>query len=127
MVNILARSQSFELQVWWELPPSSADVYPSKGDCKMVNQKWEKREEEDEGLTRASQSAWRIQGKGHHVGQNRRFEGTVEQGDRVRATCCRKRDGFWVRVWVLKIRANILGVIRGLHQKYILGWAGAAT
>ena len=29
-VNILARSRSYELQIWWELPPWVAGVYPSK-------------------------------------------------------------------------------------------------
>ena len=42
-INILAGSRSYELQIWWELPPWVAEVFPSKGaDIGMQNQ------EEDE-------------------------------------------------------------------------------
>ena len=115
MVNILAGMQSFGLQGWWELPSWSADVYPSKGDCKMVNQKWEKREEEDEGLTHASQSMWRLQGKGHHVGHNCRFEGTTEQGDRVRALAAGKEVGFGsLRSWQISLGEPV-GFTKSIH------------
>ena len=115
MVNILAGMQSFGLQGWWEFPSWSANVYPSKGDCKMVNQKWEKREEEDEGLTHASQSMWRLQGKGHHVGHNRRFEGTKKQGDRVRALAAGKEVGFGsLRSWQISLGEPV-GFTKSIH------------
>ena len=129
VVNILVGSQSFELQAWWELPPWSADVYPSKGDCKIANWKWEKLEEEDEGLTRASQSAWGLHDKSHYDGQNCLFEGIAEQGDKVWVLAIGKKAGsaFRVWVWILKVRANVFGGTYRLHQKHTLGWAGAAT
>ena len=46
-VNILSGSRSYELQIWWELPPWVARVFPSKGaDTGMQNQeedKWSSR------------------------------------------------------------------------------------
>ena len=30
VVNILEGKRSFELQIWWELPLKSIEVYPSK-------------------------------------------------------------------------------------------------
>ena len=44
-VNILAGSRSYELQIWWELPPWVAEVYPSKME---VVEGLQKRREEDE-------------------------------------------------------------------------------
>ena len=44
-VNILAGSRSYELQIWWELPPWVAEVYPSKMEGEEGLQKWK---EEDE-------------------------------------------------------------------------------
>ena len=52
IVNILSGSRSYELQIWWELPPWAAGVFPSKGaDIGMQNQ------EEDEWSLRAVQGA----------------------------------------------------------------------
>ena len=46
-VNILSGSRSYELQIWWELPPWVAGVFPSKGvDTGLQNQEgdeWSKR------------------------------------------------------------------------------------
>ena len=37
-VNILSRSRSYELQIWWELPPWVVRVFPAKGeDCSKQN------------------------------------------------------------------------------------------
>ena len=44
-VNILAGSKSYELQIWWELPPWVAGVYPSKMEVGAGMQKlWEEDE-----------------------------------------------------------------------------------
>ena len=44
-VNILAGSRSYELQIWWELPPWVAEVYPSKMEAGAGMQKlWEEDE-----------------------------------------------------------------------------------
>ena len=51
-VNSLSGSRSYELQIWWELPPWVAGVFPSKGaETRMQNQ------EEDEWSSRAVQGA----------------------------------------------------------------------
>ena len=51
-VNIISGSRSYKLQIWWELPPWVAGVFPSKGaDTGMQNQ------EEDEWSSRAVQGA----------------------------------------------------------------------
>ena len=44
-VNILAGLRSFKLQIWWELPPWVAGVYPSKMEASPGMQKlWEEDE-----------------------------------------------------------------------------------
>ena len=53
-VNILAGSRSYELQIWWELPPWVADVYPSKMEKAEGLQK---RREEDEEKGRVDEGA----------------------------------------------------------------------
>ena len=43
-VNILAGSRSYELQIWWELPPWVAEVYPLKMEAgKGLQKRWERR------------------------------------------------------------------------------------
>ena len=45
IVNILAGSRSYELQIWWELPPWVAEVYPSKMEVgKGLQKRWEEEE-----------------------------------------------------------------------------------
>ena len=52
-VNILAGSRSYELQIWWEMPPWVAEVFPSKeADTRMQNK------EEDEWSSRTDHGAW---------------------------------------------------------------------
>ena len=53
-VNILAGSRSYELQIWWELPPWVAEVYPSKME---VAEGLQKRREEDEDKWRMAKGA----------------------------------------------------------------------
>ena len=53
-VNILAGSRSYELQIWWELPPWVAEVYPSKMEAEGGLQK---RREEDEHRRRVAKGA----------------------------------------------------------------------
>ena len=53
-VNILAGSRSYELQIWWELPPWVAEVYPSKME---VAEGLQKRREEDEYKWRVAKGA----------------------------------------------------------------------
>ena len=70
-VNILAGSRSYELQIWWELPPWVVEVYPSKME---VGAGLQKRWEEDEYNSRVAKGAslgsahmkfdWRIRRKG---------------------------------------------------------------
>ena len=71
IVNILAGSRSYELQIWWELPPWVAEVYPSKMEAGTGMQK---RWEEDEYNWRMAKGAssgsahtkfdWRARRKG---------------------------------------------------------------
>ena len=53
-VNILAGSRSYELQIWWELPPWVAGVYPSKMEAGAGMQKLR---EEDEYNRRVAKGA----------------------------------------------------------------------
>ena len=53
-VNILAGSRSYELQIWWELSPWVAEVYPSKME---VEEGLQKRKEEDEHRWRVTKGA----------------------------------------------------------------------
>ena len=53
-VNILAGSRSYELQIWWELSPWVAEVYPSKMEVEEGLQKWR---EEDEHRRRVAKGA----------------------------------------------------------------------
>ena len=53
-VNILASLRSYELQIWWELPPWVAEVYPSKME---VAEGLQKRREEDEYKWRVAKGA----------------------------------------------------------------------
>ena len=46
VVNILEGSRSFKLQIWWEIPPWLADVYPEMGNGRATG-KPEKPKEED--------------------------------------------------------------------------------
>ena len=48
-VNILEGSRSFELQIWWEIPPWLADVYPVCSSAEAKNPK-----EEEDGGARAA-------------------------------------------------------------------------
>ena len=65
IVNILEGLRSYELHVWWELPPWSEGLYPSKG----INVTGlYKPEEEDEHTTHACQSASRHQVLGNDGG-----------------------------------------------------------
>ena len=48
-VNILEGSRSFELQIWWEIPPWLAEVYPACSRVETENPK-----EEDDGQVRAT-------------------------------------------------------------------------
>ena len=51
-VNILSGSRSYELQIWWELPPWVVGVFPAKGeDCSKQNR------EEDVWGSRVGQGA----------------------------------------------------------------------
>ena len=51
-VNILEGLRSFELQIWWEIPPWLAEVYPACSRSEIENPK-----EEDDGRVRA---AWSV-------------------------------------------------------------------
>ena len=55
VVNILEGARSFEIQIWWELPPWSIWVYLAK---KRKEQLQEVTEEEDEAITRSSKCTW---------------------------------------------------------------------
>ena len=58
-VNILAGSRSYEIQIWWEVPPWVAEVVPSnEADFRMQNR------EEDEWCSRADHGAWWERKKG---------------------------------------------------------------
>ena len=57
IVNILEGVRSFELQIWWGIPPKSIEVYPSKAGKKLP-QKQEEREEEGEASTRTGKHMW---------------------------------------------------------------------
>ena len=58
-VNILAGSRSYEIHIWWEVPPWVAEVVPSKeADIRMQNK------EEDEWCSRADHGAWWERKKG---------------------------------------------------------------
>ena len=57
IVNILEGVRSFELQIWWGIPPKSIEVYPSKAGKKLP-QKQEEREEEGEASTRTGKYMW---------------------------------------------------------------------
>ena len=58
-VNILAGSRSYEIQIWWEVPPWVAEVVPSQeADLRMQNR------EEDEWCSRADHGAWWERKKG---------------------------------------------------------------
>ena len=59
-VNILAGLRSYELQIWWELSPWVAEVYPSKME---VEEALQKRREEDEHRWRVAKGA--SSGPGH--------------------------------------------------------------
>ena len=48
-VNILEGSRSFELQIWWEIPPWLANVYPVCSSAEAENPK-----EEEDGGARAA-------------------------------------------------------------------------
>ena len=50
VVNILEGPRSFELQIWWEIPPWVAGVYPVSSRAEAKNPK----EEEEEGVARAA-------------------------------------------------------------------------
>ena len=75
-VNILKGPRSYELQVWWELPPWSARVYPSKGISVTGSYKLE---EEDEHTTSACQSAPSHQVLGNDGGQRFQKEGMADK------------------------------------------------
>ena len=47
MIHIQAGARSYELQVWWELPPWCSSVFPSRNYRVPASQR---QEEEDEGL-----------------------------------------------------------------------------
>ena len=53
VVNILEGSRSFELQIWWEIPPWLAYVYLEIGNGR-VTEKLEKPKEEDDIVSHAS-------------------------------------------------------------------------
>ena len=58
-VNILAGSRSYEIQIWWEVPPWVAEVVSSQeADLRMQNR------EEDEWCSRADHGAWWERKKG---------------------------------------------------------------
>ena len=75
-VNILEGPRSFELQVWWELPPWSEGLYPSKG---ISVTGLYKPEEEDEHTTHVCQSASEHQVFGNDGGQRFQKEGMADK------------------------------------------------
>ena len=76
MVNILEGSRSFELQIWWELPPRSVGVYPARERNVQSRGEWE---EEGESPTRASNYERSLEKKRK---DERKAEKTVEKGER---------------------------------------------
>ena len=45
VVNILEGLRSFELQIWWEIPPWSAEVYPARGSFSFEAENPEEKED----------------------------------------------------------------------------------
>ena len=48
VIHILEGKRSFELQIWWELPSKSIEVYPSKAGKSHLPREREEEEEEEE-------------------------------------------------------------------------------
>ena len=70
-VNILAGSRSYELQIWWELPPWVVEVYPSKMEVGEGLQKWWEEDEYKWHVAKGASSGsahtkfdWRVGRKG---------------------------------------------------------------
>ena len=67
VIGLEGGSRSYELQIWWELPPWSTGVYPSKHCNEDAKQS---REEEGEVSTRANQRSWLHKGKNYDGAQS---------------------------------------------------------
>ena len=76
VVNILEGVRSFEIQIWWELPPCSIWVYLAK---KRKEHLQEETEEEDEAITRSSKCAWFPLKENNDDGQKDMAEETADR------------------------------------------------
>ena len=86
VVNILEGSRLFELQIWWEILPWLADVYPVYSNAEAKNPK-----EEEDGGARATLRVGFL------------FQEAMMLGRRGRTVCQKMGD-----VWVLLGQKNLI-------------------
>ena len=124
-VNISEGPRSFELQIWWEVPPWVADVYPVRARAAAKSLK-----EEEDGAARAEMRVGIIRPncnddrqKGMAWESNARGQAGLVEAERVKfgAThLLKRRGGDHVGDWVIE-KAGSSSLGGGLVQRVAIG------